>query len=84
MTIQQCNLYRGLLRVNKFSYNKRSVTNTGGCSQYRTLEKEKEQLALLQHKWGNKIVKYDNNDRNHRSTKKKAFDINPVISIPIK
>ena len=85
MTIQQCMKYRGILRVNKFFYVKKSAENIGGCGVYRNVEREKDQLKLLQKKWGDKIVKEDNHEsRSHSSNKKRAFDINPIIKIPIK
>jgi hypothetical protein len=85
MTIQMCNKYRGLLRVNKYFYEKLSAENVGGCATYRNLEIEEEQLRMLQKKWGNHIVKFDGNDRSHSTKKvKKVIDINPVINIPIK
>lgn len=85
MTIQQCLRYRGLLRVNRAYYYKKSMENVGGCGMYRNVEREKEQLALLQRKWGAEIVRADSLDhsRNHLTNKKRAFDINPVIRIPI-
>lgn len=85
MTIAQCNKYRGLLRVNKFYYNKKSAENVGGCAMYRNVEKEREQLKLLQKKWGNKIVKEDDGgSKNHITKKKRAYDINPIIKVPIR
>lgn len=85
MTIMQCNKYRGLLRVNRMFYNKKSAENIGGCATYRNIDKEKEQIILLQKKWGNKIVKVDSNNRSHSSKKQKNFtiDINPIINVPI-
>ena len=68
----------------KYYYEKKGAEQVGGCSVYRNLSREKEQLKLLQKKWGNKIVKYDVNDRSHGRIKKKAFDINPVIKVPIR
>ena len=71
------------LRVNRFHYIKKSVSD-GGCSLYRNMSREKEQVILLIKKWGNRIVKVDNNHRNHRSSKRRVFDFNPVINVPIK
>ena len=48
---------------------------SGGCAEYRNIQKEKEQMDLLIKKWGSKIVKLDS-----RNTK----DINPVVKPPIK
>jgi hypothetical protein len=84
MTIQQLNKYRGILRVNKFYYQKRGADKIGGCSFYRNIKKEVDQIKMLQKKWGRVIVKFDLNDRNHQTTKTKTFDINPVITIPIR
>jgi hypothetical protein len=85
MTIQQVNKYRRVLRVNKFYYQKKSAQQTGGCSVYRNIEKEILQIKNLQKKWGNRIVKFDNNStQSHGSIKKKNFDINPIIKIPIR
>lgn len=85
MTIQQCDRYRGLLRVNRAYYFKKSMENVGGCGMYRNVEREKAQLELLQKKWGSEIVQMDSltKSRNHLTTKRRAFDINPVIRIPI-
>lgn len=85
MTIQQCAKYRGLLRVNRAYYYKKSMENVGGCGMYRNVDREKAQLALLQKKWGSSIVQLDSleNSRNHLTEKTRAFDINPVLHIPI-
>ena len=56
MTLQQCNKYRGCLRINKFFYDCKQSKQAGGCATYRNYEKEMEQLELLQKKWGKKIV----------------------------
>ncbi len=48
----------------------------GGCADYRTIQKEKEQFDLLQKKWGSKIVKRDNGSKTN-------YDINPIIKVPI-
>ena len=40
-----------------------------------------EHIEMLQKKWGTKIVKLDNSNK---SKKKKTFDINPIIKVPIK
>jgi len=85
ITIQMCNRYRGLLRVNKFFYVKKSAENKGGCAVYRNIEREKSQLNELQKKWGSAIVKEDKGkSRSHSTKKKRSFDINPIIKIPIK
>lgn len=85
MTIQQCNKYRVVLRVNKMHYFKKTATNKGGCASYRNIDIETAQLRLLQKKWGTDIVKQDRSDRSHGSKKvKKVVDYNPIIKIPIK
>lgn len=84
MTIQQLNKYRRVLRVNKWYYMKKGATQAGGCAIYRNVKREIEQIKLLQKKWGKHIVKFDKNYRNHLTKKKKIFDINPVITIPIR
>ncbi len=85
MTIQQCNEYRGLLRINKMCYEKKSAENIGGCALYRNMVTEMDQLKLLQQKWGTKIVKIDKNIRSHNMIKKKnLIDFNPIIRVPIR
>ena len=80
-SIQNCNEYRKLLRLNYAYMIKKDHGNKGGCADYRTIEREREQLKLLQNKWGKKIVK---NDTTQRGNKTKGFDINPILKIPIK
>ena len=84
IALQNLNEYRGILRVNKAHYVCEQSTNKGGCASYRNLQKEQEQLLLLQKKWGTKIVKIDNADKSHKSNKTKKIDYNPIIKIPIK
>lgn len=84
IALQNLEKYRGILRVNKAHYSCEQSTNKGGCASYRNLEKEKEQLELLQKKWGSKIVKIDNCDKSHKSKKIKKIDYNPIIKVPIK
>lgn len=84
MTLQNCNKYRGCLRVNKYHYHCKQSKQAGGCATYRNMEREIEQLKLLQRKWGEDIVKIDN-VLNHNAKKKKVnIDYNPIIKIPIK
>ena len=61
--------------------SKKDHGNKGGCADYRTITREIEQLKLLQKKWSKRIVK---NDTTQRGKRKKGFDINPIIKIPIK
>jgi hypothetical protein len=77
MTLQQCNKYRKVLRLNMYHLIKNDHGNLGGCATYRTSQREKEQMELFRKKWGNKIVKYDVNSV-------ESFDINPIIRVPIK
>ena len=79
-SIQNVNKYRRLLRINYAHMIKKDHKNLGGCADYRTLDREVEQLELLQKKWGKRIVK---NDTTQRGKKMKGFDINPIIKIPI-
>ena len=83
MTLQQCNRYRGCLRVNFLTYNVKQSEQAGGCATYRSMMREKEQFELLQKKWGKKIVSEDNSNKG-RTKKQKRFDYNPIIKIPIK
>ena len=78
--IQNCNVYRKLLRINSVFMVKKDHGNKGGCADYRTMSREVEQLKLLQNKWGNNIVK---NDTTQRGAKIKGFDLNPIVRIPI-
>lgn len=81
MTLQQCNTNRGCLRFNLYCYRAKQSEQIGGCACYRNLKREKEQLELLQKKWGKKIVKWDCS--NKTNGKLKNIDYNPVIKIPI-
>ena len=76
LSLQVLNKYRKTLRFNAYHYVVKQHTNTGGCADYRTIEREKEQLRLLQKKWGSKIVRED-------KASKQKYDINPVIKVPI-
>ena len=82
MTLQQCNKYRGCLRLNFLTYNVKQSEQKGGCASYRTLMREKEQFELLRKKWGSEIVREDKSHKGH-SKKQKRFDYNPVIKVPI-
>lgn len=86
MTLQQLNKYRIALRINKYFYDVKQSKQAGGCAAIRNLAKEKQQLELLQKKWGKHIVRQDNIDRNHRTTKQRniSFDYNPILKVPIK
>lgn len=83
-TLQNLNKYRRTLRVNKYHYVVKQVDQPGGCAAYRNMDREKEQLLLLQKKWGSDIVRIDaGKSRSHKSEKVRGFDINPIIHAPI-
>lgn len=82
--IQNCNKYRGVLRLNGYHYNCRQSEQKGGCSIYRNMEKEKEQFELLQKKWGSNIVRLDTSNKGRSKKNRKYIDYNPIIKISIK
>lgn len=82
--IQNCNKYRGVLRLNGYHYNCRQSEQKGGCAIYRNMEKEKEQFELLQKKWGSSIVRLDTSNKGRSKKNRKYIDYNPIIKIPIK
>lgn len=84
MTLQNCNKYRGCLRINKYHYNCKQSKQKGGCATYRNYEREENQLKLLQKKWGKNIVKIDKAKNQNQKKKKINIDYNPIIKIPIK
>lgn len=77
LALQHINKYRGVLRVNRYHYICKQSEQAGGCAAYRNYKREKEQLELLQKKWGSKIIKED-------KASVKNFDYNPVVHVPIK
>lgn len=81
MTLQQCNKYRRVLRVNAYHYFCKQSEQSGGCATYRNIEREIQQFEALQKKWGSKIVK---RDTLAGKKNRKYEDYNPVIHIPIK
>lgn len=86
MTLQNMNMYRGALRINKYHYVCRQSEQSGGCAMYRNMEREKEQFELLRKKWGSKIVRLDTGRKEgKRGNKKKRvyIDYNPIIKVPI-
>lgn len=83
MTLQQCNRYRGCLRLNFLTYSVKQSEQSGGCATYRNLKREKEQFELLQKKWGKNIVREDSSNKGG-TQKQKRFDYNPIIKVPIK
>lgn len=84
MTLQNCNKYRGCLRVNKYHYDCKQSKQKGGCATYRNYDREVQQLKALQKKWGEKIVKIDSALNNNAKKAKVNIDYNPIIHIPIK
>ena len=80
--IQHCNKYRGVLRLNKYSYLCKQSTNPGGCAAMRNFQKEKSQFDMLVQKWGSQIVREDKGNRSNK--KRVTMDYNPIIKIPIK
>lgn len=84
MTIQNCNKYRGCLRVNKFHYDVKQAKQAGGCATYRNYEREAQQLDALRKKWGSRIVKIDTSNKGKTKKEKVKFDFNPIIKVPIK
>lgn len=83
MTLQQCNKYRGVFRVNKYHYDCKQSKQAGGCATYRSYEREKQQLEALQKKWGKHIVKIDTVLNQNQKKVRKNIDYNPIIKIPI-
>ena len=84
MLIQNCQKYRGVLRVNKYHYDVKQATQAGGCATMRNYERELQQLEALRKKWGSRIVKIDRSNKGKTKKKKENFDFNPIIKIPIK
>lgn len=84
MTLQNCNRYRGCLRVNKFFYDVKQAEQPGGCATYRNYVREQQQLDALIKKWGTRIVKKDYSNKGKTKKDKANFDFNPIIKIPIK
>lgn len=84
MFIQNCNKYRGVLRLNGYHYICRQSEQKGGCAMYRNMEREKQQFEMLQKKWGSDIVKLDTSNKGRSKKNRKYIDYNPIIKIPIK
>lgn len=63
---------RVVVRMNKYYYLADHVNKRGGCSTYRTVEREREQAEIMRRRWGSDVVRYDFS---------KSF--NPVIHVPI-
>lgn len=84
MTLQVLNKYRMNLRLNMYHYVCDQHGKPGGCATYRTIEREKQQNNALRKKWGSKIVRFDTGASKVNRKKEIAYDINPIIKIPIK
>lgn len=89
MTLQQCNRYRGCLRVNMYFYDCKQSKQAGGCATYRNYAREEKQIRMLQKKWGDKIVRIDKSmnpkSKCYVNPKEKVeIDYNPIIRVPIK
>lgn len=84
MTLQNCNRYRGCLRVNKYHYDCKQSKQAGGCATYRNYDREEQQLKALQKKWGEDIVKFDITENQNTKKQRKNIDYNPIIHIKIK
>lgn len=84
MTLQNCNKYRGCLRVNKYHYNVRQAEQAGGCATYRNYSREEQQLNALRAKWGSRIVRIDKSNKGKTKKEKVKIDFNPIIKVPIK
>lgn len=82
MTLQNCNRYRGCLRVNKYHYIVKQAEQPGGCATYRNYAREEQQLDALRKKWGSRIVKIDKSNKSNKE--KVKIDFNPIIKVPIK
>ena len=82
MTLQQINKHRGCLRLNAWHYDVKQSKQKGGCATYRNPNREFDQLALLQKKWGKKTVRIDTSSNTDKD--KKVLDYNPIIKVPIK
>lgn len=76
-TLQNIKKYGGCLRVNYANYDVKQSEQAGGCSNMRSLKKEKQQFFALQRKWGKDIIKRDKGS-------KRSFDFNPIMKVPIK
>ena len=84
--IQECNATRRILRFNWAFLIKKDHQNLGGCAGYRTTKREQDQFMAFQRKWGEDIVRIDGGQsKTHtKKTRGDAWDVNPIIRIPIK
>lgn len=84
MSLQMLNRHRKILRVNFVHYVCKQHTNKGGCAEYRTIEAEREQFEKLRLKWGGAIVQRDSGKNKTNRKKEAAYDINPIVRVPLK
>lgn len=74
LSLQVLQKYHKILRMNKYSYVTKHLTNAdGGCVSYRTIDRELAQNKQLQKKWGKEIVKFD-----------MSRSVNPLIKVKLK
>lgn len=83
MLLQQCNLYRGCMRVNSLCFDVKQSEQAGGCAMYRNMLREQAQFEALRAKWGSGIIKQDRSNKG-KTKKVKRFDYNPIVKVPIK
>ena len=84
MALQNCNRYRGCLRVNKYHYVVKQAEQAGGCATYRNYVREQQQFEALRDKWGSRIVREDKSNKGKTKKEKVRIDFNPIIKVPIK
>lgn len=72
-SIQVLKKYRKILRFNNYHYEALHLINEGGCTSYRSYDREISQLEIFRKKWGRDIVKYD-----------VTRSLNPIVKVPIK
>ncbi len=77
--------HRVAIRFNAYQYFVRHNKQTGGCAGYRSVKEEESQFQALRRKWGEDIVSVDSGESKSmvRNGKKKVFDLNPIIRVPI-
>lgn len=55
-SLQSLLRHRRVIRNNKFAFFVAHLRTTGGCATYRTMELEREAVAVLKRKWGEEII----------------------------
>jgi hypothetical protein len=86
MTLQVLNKFRAALRFNMVFYVAKQNEQVGGCSTYRTSERERDHYERLRKKWGSHIVQRDGGENKAHARRRSAEvhqDINPIIRAPI-